>query len=176
MPLPPECPPSPNKDNVGPDDWTPYTNHVQFELAELLYAKAQMLASNIDQLMNIWAAHGAEHGKEPPFLNHNDLYKTIDTTPLADIPWQSFVTSYDGEIPQEGKVPSWMTSEHTVWFRNPRLLVHSILSNPDFEHTFDTSPYPEYDINGNHRYHDFMLGNWTWWHAVSLIIVMCILI
>ena len=100
-----------------------------------------MSGGGIDWLMKIWAAHRAEWGKAPPFLNHKDLYKSINATPLADIPWQSFVTSYNGEIPQEGKVPSWMSMEHTVWFQDPHLLIHSILSNPDFKDTFDTSPY-----------------------------------
>ena len=128
MPLPSGSPPSPHRNDVGPDDWTPYKSRAQFELAELLYTKAQMSAHNIDQLMKIWAAHGAERGDEPPFLDHKDLYKTIDATATGHVPWQSFVTSYDGEIPQQGEVPSWMTAEHTIWFRDPHLLVHSILS------------------------------------------------
>ncbi|KAF8508678.1 hypothetical protein BU17DRAFT_77929 [Hysterangium stoloniferum] len=149
MPFPPGCPPNPNKNNAQPDDWSPYKNRAQFELAELLYSKGQMLAGNIDQLMKIWAMHGDEHGEESPFLNHNDLYKTIDTTTIGDVPWQYFITTYDNEILQVGEVHSWMTAKHTVWFHNPHLLVHNILSNPDFKDTFDTSPYQEHDTNGN---------------------------
>src|SRR3984957_20770979 len=44
--------------------------------------------------------------------------------------------SYDGEILQQGEVPSWMTAEHTIWFRDPPLLVLSILSNPNFKVLF----------------------------------------
>lgn len=163
-PFPSGCPPSPQPNDVSPDDWTPYKSQAQFELAELLYTKVQMSAGNIDQLMKTWVVHG----NEPPFLNHKDLYKTIDTTVTGHVPWQSFPTSYDGEIPQQGEIPSWMTAEHTIWFRDPRLLIHNILSNPDFKDMFDTSPYQEYDMNHNHRYHDFMSGNWAWRHAVSL--------
>ena len=68
-----------------------------------------------------------------------------------------------------------MTAKHTVWFRDPRLLVRNILSNPDFKDTFDASPYQEHNTDGNHQYHDFMLGNWAWRHVASLIII-CILI
>ena len=96
----------------------------------------------------------------------------IDATDIGHVPWQWFVMSYDGEMPQEAEVPSWMKSEHTVWFRNPRLLVRNILSNTDFKNTFDTSPYQEYDANNNHRYHDFMSGNWAWWHAVIVSLCM----
>ena len=73
-----------------------------------------MLAGNINQLMKIWAAYGAKRGEVPPFLDYKDLYRTIDATPLVDIPWQSFVMSYKGEIPQEGEVLSWMTAKHTI--------------------------------------------------------------
>jgi hypothetical protein len=135
-----------------------------------------VLAGNIDWLMKIWAAHGAERGEKLPFLDHNDLYKTINATTIGVVPWQSFITSYDGDIPQEGEVPSWMMAKHTVWFRDPHLLVHNNLSNPDFKNTFDRSPYQEYNTNGNHRYHNFMSGNWAWRHAASLIIIICILI
>jgi Plavaka transposase len=130
-----------------------------------------MSAGNIDQLMKIWASHGAEHGEKPPFLNHSDLYETIDAATIGDVPWQSFVTSYLDEIPQQGEVPPWMTAKHTVWFRDPRLLVHNILSNPDFKDMFDTSPYQEYNAKNNHRYHDFMSGNWAWRHAVCLRVI-----
>ncbi|KIM75718.1 hypothetical protein PILCRDRAFT_13364, partial [Piloderma croceum F 1598] len=121
-PLPSGCPPSPQPNDVSPNDWAPYKSRAQFELAELLYTKAQMSAGNIDQLMKIWAAHGAECSDEPPFLDHKDLNKTIDATATGHVPWQSFVPIYNGEIPQQGEVPSWMTAEHTVWFRDPRLL------------------------------------------------------
>ena len=132
-----------------------------------------MLAGNIDQLMKIWAADGAKCGEVPPFLDHKDLYRTIDATPLVDIPWQFFVTSYEGKIPQEGEVPSWMTAKDTIWFHNPRLLVHNILSNPDFKDAFDTSAYQEYDTDGNHRYCNFMLGNWSWCHSIGLSLIIC---
>jgi alpha-N-acetylglucosamine transferase len=112
-----------------------------------------MAAGNIDQLMKTWAAHGAESSDKPPFLDHKDLYKTIDATITGHVPWQSFDNSYNGEIPQQGEVPLWMTAEHTFWFCDPCLLVHNILSNPDFKDMFYTSLYKEYYANHNHQYH-----------------------
>src|ERR1700736_151401 len=99
-PLPPGYSPNPrdrnaNADNSGANDWMPYTSRAQFELAELLFTKVQMSAGNIDQLMTNWAAHGAEQGAEPPFLNHEDLYDTIDATDIGHVPWQLSVMSYN---------------------------------------------------------------------------------
>jgi len=126
--------------------------------------------------MKIWAAHGAERGVKPPFLDHNDLYNTIDATDIGNVPWQSFDVSYDGEIPQQPDVPSWMTAKHTIWFHDLHLIIHNILSNPDFKDTFDTSPYQEYDAKNNHRYHNFMSGNWVWRHGVSLFVMYVLIL
>jgi hypothetical protein len=42
-----------------------------------------------------------------------------------------------------------------------------MLSNPDFDDEFDCTPYHEYDTDGNHRFHNFMSGDWVWEQAVS---------
>ena len=111
-------------------------------------------------------------GPRTPLSYHKDLYDTIDATDIGHIPWQSFVISHDGKMPQQPEVPSWMKVKHTVWFHDPCLLVHNILSNPDFKDTFNTSPYQEYDPKNNHWYHDFMSGNWTWQHVAILSLCM----
>ncbi|KAG2337208.1 hypothetical protein BDR05DRAFT_978582 [Suillus weaverae] len=97
------------------------------------------------------------HGETPPFANHVDMYNVIDSTPLGDIPWQSFTSEYNGTLPEDD-VPPWMTSEYDVWFRDPRLLMQNILSNPDFKDEFDYALLQEYDTsNGAHRFQDFIL-------------------
>ena len=60
-----------------------------------------------------------------------------------------------------------MDGEYKVWFRNPRTLIHNILSNPDFDGEFDYAPVQEYDVKGNHWFENFMSGNWAWKQAVS---------
>lgn len=94
------------------------------------------------------------------------MYNSIDTTPLGDLPWESFSLKYNGDIP-EGDIPSWMDTEYDVWFRDPRSLVHNMLSNPDFEGQIDYAPVQEYDSKGAHRFQNFMSGNWAWKQAVS---------
>lgn len=125
-----------------------------------------MSAANIDKLLKIWRSHAASTGGEAPFYNHKDLYATIDSTTVGDVPWESFKVRYSGVLPEEGEIPSWMQDEHEVWFRNPRQLLQNIISNTDFEDGFDYTPFQEYDEKGNHRYQDFMSGNWAWRQAV----------
>jgi hypothetical protein len=129
-----------------------------------------MSAGDIDFVFNLWAASLAAHGDTPPFTNHTDMYDTIDSTPLGDVPWQSFSSQYNGILPDDlDDIPSWMKSEYDVWFRDPQLLVHNIISNPDFKDEFDYAPLQEYSVSdGAHQFQDFMSGDWCWKQAVSV--------
>lgn len=126
-----------------------------------------MSAGDINFLLSLWAASLAIHSDEPPFLNATHVYKTIDSTPLGDIAWESFSLQYNGTQP-ENNVPSWTQAEYDVWFRDPRTLVHNLLSNPDFKSGFDYAPFQEHTGDGLHRFQDFMSANWAWNQAVSL--------
>lgn len=145
----------------------PYDNRLQFELADFLYRRNQMSAGHIDTLLNLWTASLAIHGDEPPFSKATCLHQTIDSTHLGDVRWESFALQYDQRQPVEN-APQWTQAEYDVWFRNPRTLVHNLLSNPDFKSDFDYAPYQEYTTDGVHRFQDFMSGNWAWSQAVSL--------
>ena len=155
-----------------PTDWTPFRNRVEFEMAEFLYKRCQMSGSNIDTLMELWAAFSALRDPEDvspldrsPFSTHRDLYSTIDAIQIGGVPWQSITLSYDGPIPESP--PSWMKAGQTVWFRDPRLLFKKMLENPDFQDSFDYAPYRQYDSNGERRYEHFMSGDWVWKQSVS---------
>ena len=164
MPL--DIPPPPRETNNGPDDWTPYGSRLEFETADFLYRRNQMSGSNINHLFDLWAASLASHDDTPPFNRHTQMYETIDATPLGDVAWESFGLKYNREFPGD-EVPAWMTDEHEIWFRDPRELVQNLLSNPDFDGEFDYSPLQEYDAAGNHRFQDFMSGDWAWEQAVK---------
>ena len=94
------------------------------------------------------------------------MYETIDSTPVGDVSWEGFTLVYDGVRP-DGDIPMWMTAEYDTWFRNPRDLVHNIISNPDFEAEFDYAPLQEYTTDGVHRFQNLMSGDWCWKQAVS---------
>ncbi|KAF8502848.1 hypothetical protein F5888DRAFT_1607397 [Russula emetica] len=162
--LPPDTPPPPQYTERSTDDWTPYRSRVEFEVAEFLYMRNQMSGGHIDDLLSWWAATLVEHGARPPFKSHGNLYSTIDATPLGDCPWQSFTLEYNGDRP-ENNVPSWMTSKYDVWFRSPCKLLENMVSNPDFDGEFDVTPLQEHDMAGNHRFQNFMSGNWSWKQA-----------
>ena len=135
----------------NPTDWTPYESRTEFETADFLFKHNQMSAGDIDALLNIWAATLAPYNDHPPFLNHKDLYSTIDATPLGDVPWESFSLKYNGVLPKRD-IPPRMSSEYDVWFRDPRELVHNLISNPDFHDEFDYSPLREFDVDENRHY------------------------
>jgi hypothetical protein len=94
--IPPETPPSSRESDWGPDDWTPYNNHIEFKVADFLFHCNQMSAGDINFILGLWAASLAAHNDTPPVSTSAHMYNTIDSTPLGDIPWQSFNLQYDG--------------------------------------------------------------------------------
>jgi hypothetical protein len=116
------------------DDWTPYCDRLEFELADYIFTKNQTTAAQIDHLLDLWAASliwaGAD-SSQVLFTDHCDVYRTIDNTPLGDIKWRLFLVKYTGGIPDEGPTP-WMTESYDVWFRNPHQVVRNMLTNPDY--------------------------------------------
>ncbi|KAG2030119.1 hypothetical protein BDR03DRAFT_936730 [Suillus americanus] len=153
--------PSPPRTEVSPTDWTPYESQVAFETAEFLYTCNQMSAGQIDTLLDLWAATLIRHNDSPPFTDHHDLYKTIDSTPLGDVAWETFTMSYNGVKPAEN-IPPWMTAGYDVWFCDLHLLLHHMLSNPDFNAEIEYVPYRDYTNNDQCCYKNFFSGDWAW--------------
>ncbi|KAG6823690.1 hypothetical protein H0H92_009346, partial [Tricholoma furcatifolium] len=157
--LPPGSPPPP-WDHPAPDDFTPFANRGAFELADLLYRREQMPRSNIDALLQIWAAQHPDNG--PPFQNSDDLYSQIDATPIGGVPWQCFAVRFNGEVqPGDAETAPWKSKDFEVWFRDPRRILHNHLSNPDFANEIHLTPIRVFDDRGCRRYKDFMSGNWA---------------
>jgi len=171
--LPPNTPPPPRDADRHPDNWTPYRDRIEFETAQFLYCQTQMSAPNIDKLLDLWASTLLKHNEPPPFANHTDLYNTIDSTPLGDVPWQSFSLRYNSDEVPEGTIPQWMTSEYDVWFRDPHTIVKNMIDNPEYNHHADVAPVQIFDSNGIRVYQNFMSGDWAWEEAVSSIVFFC---
>ena len=162
----PEGTPPPPWDHLPPGDWSPYESRTSFELADLLYRRDQMPGSCITDLMQIWAA-SLDHDQDPPFADKGDLYDTIDATSVGDVQWQSFSVSYTGDL-GDGEVVPWKMASYDVWYRDPREVLKSQLSNPDFANEMDFAPKEIWDAKtGRRRFQDFMSGCFSWRKAVS---------
>ncbi|EGO01102.1 hypothetical protein SERLA73DRAFT_159632 [Serpula lacrymans var. lacrymans S7.3] len=149
------------------NDWSPYRDYVEFEMAELLYKKVQMSGGDINALVDLWRASFIKNGladEDVPFANKDDLYRVIDSTSGSDVPWESFSLSYNGELPGEDP-PEWMKQEFDVWFRSPRAIIQNMLSNRDFCGETNFMPYRKFSKKGEREYKDFMSGEWAWKQA-----------
>ncbi|KAG2090117.1 uncharacterized protein F5147DRAFT_748270 [Suillus discolor] len=161
--LPPGTSPPPLLDNA-PDDWTPYSDRLEFELADYIFTKNQTPAVQIDHLLDIWAASLIRGGADTNvlFTDHCNVYKTIDSTPLGDVQWQSCSVKYTGEHAVDDTAP-WMEDSYDVWFHDPRDVVRNMLANPDYALEMDLQPYREFVTETDERqWQDFMSGDWAW--------------
>ena len=153
----------------SPTNWTPYRDHVDFELTEFLYKTVQMSASSIDTLSQLIrasvVAHGAGLDDVDIFVSNADLLAKIDTTLVGDVPWKGFTMTHAHDGPLPDNAPEWMTTSYDVWHRDPRQLLHNILANRDFHGEFDYAPFREFDMMKRRRWRDFMSGDWAWKEA-----------
>jgi Plavaka transposase len=169
--LPPDALPPPyilpGENGVANNHWDPFYNRAQFEIADFLYRRNQMPGTQIDCLFDLWAASGNDGGTEPPFASHIDLYETIDSIQLGDLPWICFTIKYNGPLPDdEDTVPTWMLTEYEVWCRDVRLLICGQLANPDFNGEIDYTPLQIFGATGKREWSNVMTGNWAWKQAV----------
>lgn len=162
--LPPGVLPLPLSEKCS-DDWTPYRDRLEFELAYYIFTKNQTPAAQINHLLDLWAASLIQAGadlSQVPFKDHCDIYKTIDSTPLGDVKWQLFSVKYTGDIPDGDPAP-WMTESYNVWFCDPHQVVQHMLTNPDYATEVDLRPYREFTTETDERqWQDFMSGDWAW--------------
>ena len=161
----PGAPPPPHH-HLAEDDFSPFSNRAEFELAEFLYVKAEMSAGKIDQLLNLLASL---YDTQPPFMSHRELYSTIDAIKQGEIPWNSFSITYGGVRPQQNP-PAWMNESYEVWFRSPLQVLEGQIANPEYENMMDFAPKRVYH-KGKRQYSDLMSGNWAWDQAVCHVLL-----
>lgn len=162
--LPDGAPPPPWED--PPDNsFAPYETQASFELADLLFRRDQMSATNINDLLQIWASTLPEDDN-PPLTSTNSMKSTIDSTEVSKVPWESFSITYNGPVEPGPDVAPWKTKAFDVWYRDPRQILHNQLGNRDFDGEIDVSPKRVFDCNNKRHYMYFMSGNWGWRQAV----------
>ena len=154
------------------NNWTPYENRTQFEVAQFLYTCNQMSMAQMDILFYLWATTLRKHNDNPPFRNHSHLLHMIDKTPLGDVQWNRFAVEYTGEVPTTPDPPLWMQQQYKVWHRDPCEVVHRLLGNLEFAKELGLQLYRDFLSEGDEQhYRDFMSGDWAWQQAVSEILL-----
>lgn len=120
--------------------------------------------------LRIWTAHGIEmgHFTEAPYHDYNDLTATIDSIELGDATWEAFTVRYGGLVDEDS--PTWKREAYTVYARNTLTAMRSILENPDYDGSFEYSPYREYVGPEVRRWSNLMSGNWAWDKAVRALL------
>ena len=145
---------------------------MQFKVMDFLFHCNQMSTGNINLITGLWDTSLVAYNDSPPFKNAKAIYNTINSMPLGNIPWQSFTLNFNGTPPENlgsnNKSPPWMTANYDIWFHDPHLLIQEMIANPEFKGQFDFTPYQEYSMDGQHRFQDFMSGDWAWKQAVSV--------
>jgi hypothetical protein len=174
--LPPDALPPPyilpGENDAAHNHWDPFDNRAQFEVADFLFKRNQMPGTQIDVLFDLWAASGDDGGTEPPFASHIDLYETIDSIKLGDLPWICFTIKYNGPLPDNDvEVPTWMLMEYEVWCCDIRLLMRGQLANPDFNGEIDYTPLQKFGPTGKREWSNVMTGNWAWKQAVCVCVI-----
>lgn len=163
--LPPGSFPEDENDDNN-EEWAPFSNRPSFQFASFAYRKAELSGGDINELLDIWAAHNILHdGGDPPFLNKDDLYATIDSIRQGNAPWEAFSVRYEG--PLTADAPSWKRATYRVYCRNTHTVAHNMLASPDFDRQFDYAAYEEYAPDGSRHYSNVMSGKWAYRKSVS---------
>jgi hypothetical protein len=140
--------PPPLLATVLESDWRPFESEVQFKVADLLYRRIELSASNIDTLLDLWGDSLADFGEHAPFESHSEMHRVIDLSSLGDIPWQCLVTEVPDSVTECS--PLWMQMRYEVWYRDPKAVASSMLANREFDGQFDLCPYIDLDSSGKH--------------------------
>ncbi|KAG2110723.1 hypothetical protein BD769DRAFT_1630318 [Suillus cothurnatus] len=59
----------------------------------------------------------------------------------------------------------WMDATYTTWFRDPHIIIHNMLGNPDIKNKMDYAPYREWKGQGEsatRQWRNVMSGDWAW--------------
>lgn len=163
--------PSSRQEERAADDWFPYGDRLEFELADFLFRN--MPKNKTNHLLELLMAMARKNsGGDPPFTTYQELLSKIDAIEVGDVSWQSFQVQYpQDELTHES--PAWMRMSFDVHYRDPLEIVKHILDNRELQDQFDYVPYLNHDAHGHRVWKDFMSGNWAWKQAVSICASQC---
>ncbi|KAH9900045.1 hypothetical protein C8Q73DRAFT_787874 [Cubamyces lactineus] len=159
-----DAPPPPRDIREGFD---PFPDRPSFEAGELLFEKMAASKGDLEHLFRILHAkkildgHDAED--DALFSSHQHLLDTIDAIPYGDSEWTTFVIRYAGPVAPDA--PKWQRESYIVHARDSRTVVANMVSNPDFNGSWDMCPYREFDEHGTRIYSNLLSAHWSWKQA-----------
>ncbi|KAF6744017.1 hypothetical protein DFP72DRAFT_1036008 [Ephemerocybe angulata] len=151
--------------------WAPFSNRLEFDWAHYHYVELQSSKSVINKGLDLWAAAKVEATKSSscdplPWASADELYKTLDSIQGGVAPFETYQFKYNGPLPPPGQdAPSWMTDTFELCVRDVRHVLHSQISNPDFDGKWNTAPYREFDSKKERVWSNLMSGDWVWREA-----------
>jgi Plavaka transposase len=152
------------EDSFTEGAFEPFFSATEFEIADFVYAKAELSATKIDEFAQLLAQRYPD--QIPPFANHQELYALIDSIQDGDVPWDSFSVTFNGDLPTPAiPLPPWAHQEYEVWFRDPLRVMESQLANTNFKGKIDYAPKRVFRKE-KRQYQDLLSGNWAWRQAV----------
>lgn len=153
------------------EDFHPFSDRPNFELAELLFEKMSASKGEITHILHILHAQDILHGGDPDrdlfFTSHADFLSTIDSIENGETEWETFSISFAGPLP--ANAPAWKKQKYIIHTRNSLRAVESMASSPDFKHSWHTRPYRQYDEHGVRQFSDLMSAHWAWKQAVRRV-------
>lgn len=121
--------------------------------------------------MTLWAAALVKGGflGGIPWKNADDMYATINSIQVEDVPWITHTFQYSGPQP-DGSCPQWMGDTYELSVRNVLLLLEKQLATSDFNGHFDAFSFTEFTPEGHRVWSNLMSGDWTYQEVVRSFI------
>jgi hypothetical protein len=163
--LPPFSPPPLPEDDPAPNSWRPYESRAEFDFSYYHFIEAQSSASEIDKVLDIWAAIVMKYGGEAPWTNAAGFYQTIDAIWHGDSPWKTYYIQYQGPRPP-GIPPKWMTEKYVLCARDSRQVLQHQLATTQFKGKINLVPYRQFDGKKQRVWSNLMSADWAWSQAV----------
>ncbi|KAI0351106.1 hypothetical protein OH77DRAFT_1568391 [Trametes cingulata] len=152
------------------EDYEPFEDRPSFEAAELLIEKMAASQGDIEQLLRIMHAKSILNGHDPDtdplFHSPQHLFAAIDSIKCGDTQWQAFSFRYAGPITPDA--PKWKRQSYVVYARNTLEVLENMASSADFDGSWHTRPYQQFDENGTRQFSDLLSGHWAWKQADAI--------
>ena len=166
--------PSEPADDVTDNIWAPFRDRLEFDWAHYHFVQLQSSQSDILTGLDLWRAtvikHGLKHGLDAdvPWHDAHDLYETIDMIQAGAAPWKTHTFSYSG--PKPATPPQWMEETYELNTRDVLVVLEQQLATTEFDGQFESTPYQEFNAQGDRVYSNLMSGHWAYREAVCFLL------